>query len=269
MNEDDVEQERGFVGMDTDEENWNLTIVQSAEAASEAAADVIAATVQTKPNAAISVPTGSTPLCMFDVLAARVARGEIDFSDVEIFCLDEYVGVSVDDPGSLTRWLWDALLHRIGVTPEQVHALPSTAIDLVAAAAEYEGMIAERGGIDLAVLGLGPNGHIGYNEPGSSAGSRTRVITLTPESLDQASAYWEGAVTIPDQALTMGVGTLLEARQIVLLITGEAKSSMLRRTLEEPMSSDVPASWMRLAGPRFHVIADRAAASELSADRAD
>ncbi len=199
---------------------------------------------------------------MFDVLAARAARGEIDFSGVAVFCLDEYVGVTVEDPNSLTRWLRDALLNRIGIKPDQLHTLPVTADDLVAAAAEFDEAIAARGGLDLAILGLGPNGHIGYNEPGSSADSRTRVIALTPESRDQASAYWEGALPIPDQAMTMGVGTLLEAKQIVLLVTGEAKADMLRRTLEEPMSADVPASWLRIAGPRLTVIADEAAASD-------
>jgi glucosamine-6-phosphate deaminase len=127
----------------------------------------------------------------------------------------------------------------------------------------YEEAIAERGGLDLAVLGLGPNGHIGYNEPGSSADSRTRVITLTPESLEQASAYWEGAVPIPSLAMTMGVGTLLESKQIVLLVIGEAKAEMLRRALEEPMTADVPASWLRLARSRLTVIADQEAASRV------
>jgi glucosamine-6-phosphate deaminase len=131
----------------------------------------------------------------------------------------------------------------------------------------FERTITARGGLDLVVLGLGPNGHIGYNEPGSGDESRTRVITLTPESLGQASAYWEGAVPIPNRAMTMGVGTLLEAKQIALLVTGAAKADMLRRTLEEPMSAIVPASWLRIAGPRLTVIADEAAASELAPAR--
>jgi glucosamine-6-phosphate deaminase len=203
---------------------------------------------------------------MFDILAARATRGEVDFSGVHLFCLDEYVGVTPKDPVSLTRWLWDAFLHRIGLSADRVHSLPSTANDLVAAASEFDHAIAARGGLDLAVLGLGPNGHIGYNEPGSSADSRTRVVTLTPESRSQAAAYWEGAVQIPDRAMTMGVGTLLEAKQIVLLVTGEAKAEMLRRTVEQPMSADVPASWLRIAGPRLTIIADEAAASELSTE---
>jgi glucosamine-6-phosphate deaminase len=250
--------------METRGRNWSVNVFRDAEAASEAAADAVATTVHGKSNAAISVPTGSTPLGMFEHLSARVASGELDFSDVDIFCLDEYVGVSRDDPGSLTRWLWDALLYRIGVRVEQVHALPSTADDLTAAASAYEAEIAVRGGLDLAVLGLGPNGHIGYNEPGSNADSRTRVISLTPESLSQASSYWEGAVSIPDRAMTIGVATLLESKRIVLLVTGGAKAEILRRTLEEPMGADVPASWLRLAGPRLEVIADGEAASSLS-----
>ena len=250
--------------MDTNVPNWRLSVFRDARAASKAAADGVAATVRAKRDAAISVPTGSTPLELFDILSARVAGGELDFSGVEIFCLDEYVGVSPRDPGSLTRWLWDAFLDRIGVSAWQVHALPSTADDLTTAASAYEAEIAARGGLDLAVLGLGPNGHIGYNEPGSQADSRTRVISLTPESLSQASSYWDGAVSIPEKAMTIGVGTLLESRRIVLLVTGVAKADILRRTLEEPMDADVPASWLRLAGSRLEVIADEEAASSLS-----
>jgi glucosamine-6-phosphate deaminase len=250
-------------------ENWNLAIFRDPSAASEAAAHVVSDLIRNEPHAAISFPTGSTPLGMFDVLAARVARGEIDFSGVTVFCLDEYLGVTFEDPNSLTRWLKDAFLNRIGISPDQVRPLPVTACDPVAAAAAFDEAIAARGGLDLAILGLGPNGHIGYNEPGSSADSRTRVISLTPESRTQASAYWEGEVQIPDQAMTMGVGTLLEAKQIVLLVIGEAKADMLRRVLQEPMSADVPASWLRIAGSRLTVIADEAAARDLSIARSE
>jgi glucosamine-6-phosphate deaminase len=253
--------------MSNERENWDLVVFCDSSAASEAAADVVSTVVRGKPDAVISLPTGTTPLGMFDILAARAARAELDVSGITVFCLDEYVGVTVEDPNSLTRWLRDGFLNRIGINPDQLHSLPVTADDLVAAAAGYEEAIASSGGLDLAVLGLGPNGHIGYNEPGSSADSRTRVIDLTPESRSQASAYWEGVVPIPDRAMTMGVATLLEARQIVLLVIGEAKAGMLRRTLEESMSADVPASWLRKAGPRLTVIADEAAARDLSLAR--
>jgi glucosamine-6-phosphate deaminase len=254
-------------------ENWTLIVLGDALAASKSAADVVSKLLLSKPDAAITFPTGSTPLGMFDVLAARAARGEADFSRVSIFCLDEYIGVTGEHPNSLTRWLSEALLNRIGLKPDQLHTLPVTADDLVQSAAEYDAAVSACGGLDLAILGLGPNGHIGYNEPGSSADSRTRVITLTAESRQQASAYWAGSLAIPDQAMTMGVGTLLESKQIVLLVTGEAKADMLRRTLQEPMSAEVPASWLRIAGPRLRIIADEAAAIELtimrSASQAD
>src|SRR5688572_11715211 len=149
-------------------ENWKFSIYRDASAASEAAANRVAATILDKPDATISLPTGSTPLIMFDILAARAARGEIDFSGVHLFCLDEYVGVTPEDRVSLTRWLRDAFLQRVGLPGERVHPLPSTADELVAAASEFDQAIAARGGLDLAVLGLGPNGHIGYNAPGSS-----------------------------------------------------------------------------------------------------
>jgi glucosamine-6-phosphate deaminase len=245
-------------------ENWTLQVVGDPLAASKSAAEIVAQMLLSKPDAAMAFPTGTTPLGMFDVLAARAARGETDFSGVTIFCLDEYIGVTAKDPNSLTRWLIEALLSRIGIRPDQLHTLPVTADDLVDAAAQYDRSISARGGLDLAILGLGPNGHIGYNEPGSSADSRTRVITLTPESHRQASAYWEGTLPIPDRAMTMGVATLLESKQILLLVTGEAKADMLRRTLQDPMSAEVPASWLRISGPRLTILADEAAASELT-----
>jgi glucosamine-6-phosphate deaminase len=246
-------------------ENWALSVLRDALAASESAADIVSNTLLRKPDAAITFPTGTTPLAMFDILSARAARGEIDFSGVSIFFLDEYLGVTIEDPNSFTRWLTEALFNRVGIEPEQLHALPVTADDPMASAAKFDEAISARGGLDLAVLGLGPNGHVGYNEPGSSADSRTRVVTLTPQSRDQASAYWEGSLSIPDRAMTMGVGTLLDSKQIVLLVTGETKASTLRRALEQPISTNVPASLLRSAGPRLTIIADEAAASELPA----
>ena len=253
--------------MDTAVDQWKLTVVPDAKAMSEIAADIVAGTVAAKPDAVVSFPTGSTPLGMFELLTERVARGALDLSGIELFCLDEYVGVSADDPNSLTGWLQRALIERGGISPVHVHALPATANDIAAAADRYERELADLGGLELVILGLGPNGHIAYNEPGSAADSRTRVVALTPGSVEQAAAYWQGAVEIPHTAVTIGVGTLLEAKQIVLLVSGEAKADMLRRTLEEPMSDEVPASWLRQAGSRLHVVADEEAASQLELNR--
>jgi glucosamine-6-phosphate deaminase len=245
-------------------EDWLLTVVPDAPAMSAMAAGIVADVVRTNPEAVISLPTGSTPLGMFDILAAYAARGEVDFSRIHLFCLDEYVGVTPDDPNSLTGWLRAAFIDRVGIAPDRLHALPATTPDLLVAAEEYEKALEKLGGLDLAVLGLGPNGHIAYNEPGSGVDTRTRAVKLTRESREQARAYWAGQLPVPERALTIGVSTLLESKQIVLIVTGEAKADMLRRTLREPMSREVPASWLRLAGPRLRVIADEPAASALN-----
>jgi glucosamine-6-phosphate deaminase len=143
-----------------------------------------------------------------------------------------------------------------------VHTLPTLAADHAAAAAAYEAEITAHGGLDLAVLGIGGNGHIAYNEPGSAADSRTRVVDLTPESLAQADGYFDG-LPVPNRAMTVGVGTLLEARRLVLIAAGENKAEIMRQALREPMSSAVPASWLRLVPEKVTVILDEAAAARL------
>lgn len=239
-----------------------VTVVPDYAAMSRRAAEIVAEVVSQSPAATIAVPTGSTPLGMFDELIGMVKSNDLDFAHTQIFCLDEYLGVTRDDPNSLTGWLWKAFLGPAGIPSRHVHAIDTADPDPEAAAARYEQTLIGLGGLELAVLGLGPNGHIAYNEPGSSADTRTRAVNLTPQSIAQASAYWENTIPIPSRAMTIGVGTLLEARRIVLIVSGSDKAGILHRVLNEPMSADVPASWLRLAGERFDVIADEAAMSE-------
>ena len=240
-----------------------IEIVPDEESMGRRAAAIVAELVGREPDAAIAVPTGSTPLGMYAELVGRVRRGELDLSRAHVYCLDEYVGVTADDPNSLTGWLYEVFLTPAGIDPARIHEVPAADPDPEGAAARYEAELASRGGLDLAVLGLGPNGHIAYNEPGSAADSRTRVLELTPESIAQASAYWHDTQPIPRRGMTVGVGTLLEAKRLVLIVAGEGKAEMLRRALQEPMSADVPASWLQRAGDRLTVIADEAAASRL------
>src|SRR5215207_6900824 len=127
-------------------ENWTLSVLRDALAASESAADIVSNTLLRKPDAAITFPTGTTPLAMFDILAARAARGEIDFSGVSIFFLDEFVGATDEAPNSFTRWLTEVLFNRVGIKPDQLHALPVTADDLLASAAKFDEAISARGG---------------------------------------------------------------------------------------------------------------------------
>lgn len=236
-----------------------LIIVPDHEAMSEMAADIVVATLNANPNAAISLPTGSTPVGMFESLIRRSQAGEVDLTRFQLFCLDEYLGVSPDNPNTLTSWLFRTFIVPAGIPADHVHTLPVLAEHTASAAASYEDDIASAGGLQLAVLGIGGNGHIAYNEPGSPADSRTRVLDLTQESIDQAAGYFGGA-SVPRQAMSVGVGTLLEAERIVLIVSGAGKQEILRATLHGPMTADVPASWLRLQPEKVTVIADEAAA---------
>lgn len=236
--------------------------VADAEAMSLLAADIVCETLKRRPGAAISLPTGSTPELMFAELANRAKAGVVDLTQFQLFCLDEYVGKSKNDPNSLTHWLFGKLVEPAGIPSANVHMLPTQQSDLEAAAADYEAEIVAAGGLELAVLGIGGNGHVAYNEPGSTADSRTRVVDLTAESLAQADGYF-GEGKVPNTAMTVGVGTLLEARNLVLIASGSAKAEIMRRALREPMSVEVPASWLRLAPEKVTVIVDDAAAALL------
>ncbi len=250
--------------MTGDRGNPRLVRVPNAAAMATAAADMLARTLQERPDAAIAVPTGHTPLPLFDEVIARVERGALDLSRAHWFCLDEYVNVSPADPVSLTGWLQRHFFEPARIPTARIHPLPAIAADHKAACAAFEAALSERGGMDLAIVGLGGNGHVAYNEPGATADSRTRVVTLTNESVMGAAAYFAGQC-VPTRAVTIGMATLLEARRIVLIVTGRAKAEVLRRALCEPPSASVPASWLRLAGDRLTVIADDLAVSACEA----
>jgi glucosamine-6-phosphate deaminase len=256
----------GSPGMDMERRVSKLPVQRVADydAMSDAAAEIVASAVAANPELVLALPTGSTPLGMFKALVKNVEAGSLDLSRAHFFCLDEYVGVTPDDPNSLTGWLFRSFMDPARVPREHIHTVPATALDPDAAVQAYEAELAALGGLQLAVLGLGPNGHIAYNEPGSTADSRTRTLQLTQQSIDQASAYWTPGTPTPSTAMTMGVATLLEAQRIVLIVSGSAKADMLRRALDDEPSADVPASWLQLAPDKTLVIADEAAAAKLS-----
>lgn len=240
-----------------------VQVVADYEAMSAEAARIVADAVAAKPDLVLALPTGGTPLGMFRKLIDMVESGELNFSRVTFFCLDEYLGAAPDEPNSLTGWLLKEFMGPAGIREDQVHLVPATDLDPDAAASRYEAELNVHGGLDLVVLGLGPNGHIAFNEPGSERDSRTRVLDLTPESIAQSSAYWEAGTDVKTRAMTMGVGTLLEAKRIVLIVSGSAKAEMLRRSLKDAPSADVPASWLQDVAGKTLVIADEAAAAGL------
>ena len=237
-----------------------ISIVPDYHAMSLRAADRVTETLTRKPDCALCLPTGNTPLGMFRELTARITSGQLDASRAQFFLLDEYVGIDDDDPDSLTGWLKREFFVPAGIPEDHIHELPTKADDLAKAAREYEAELAAYGGYELAVLGLGGNGHIAYNEPGSPLDSRTRVLTLTEESIEQARGYFEGR-TVPTQAISAGIQTLLEARNIVLIVSGASKAEVLRDALYGPQTSDNPASFLQRAPDKLEVVADEGAAS--------
>jgi glucosamine-6-phosphate deaminase len=240
-----------------------LVVVSDYDAMSALAADTVASTVTAHPDAAITLPTGTTPRGMYEALVARIHDGAVSFDSVEFFCLDDYLGKGIRDETSLTAWLDAVFFTPARLHGGNIHFVPTLAPDPEAAAEDYERAIEAKGGLELAVLGLGPNGHIGFNEPGSPIDSRTRVVQLTAESRDQNAAYYESAEAIPDKAMTIGISTLLKARQVVLIASGAAKSAILRASLQGPVTSEVPGSYLQTIGDRLMVIADVEAAAEL------
>lgn len=242
---------------------WKLTVVESYADMSRLAADIVQHSIEHRPGCAISLPTGETPRGMYQELVRRAQDGTIGWAHTRFFCLDDYLGRGKDDPFSLTGWLERTFLQPAKFPEGQTHLIPTTAANPHDAAIDYERQLASAGGLELIVLGLGANGHIGFNEPGSAIDSRTRVIDLTAESRESNAQYYEGDATIPGQAMSMGVGTILEARRIVLIVSGESKAGIVQRALEGPVGPDVPASFLQTVSAKLEVIIDHPAASRL------
>ncbi|WP_240740869.1 6-phosphogluconolactonase [Deinococcus sp. Arct2-2] len=223
-----------------------LKIEADAQALAHAAADLICAAVQQKPDLSILVATGNTPMPTYAELARRAAAGQADFSRVTAVQLDEYLGLTDDDPRSLWGWMQRSFVAPLGITRTIRLHVPE----------EFDRDVAALGGLDLALLGLGPNGHLGFNEPPSPPESPTRTVTLTPESLESNRVYWNG-LAVPTGAMTAGMNLILSARQTVLLVSGAHKRGILRCTLEGDQTPNLPASLLRRTA--LTVIADEAA----------
>jgi glucosamine-6-phosphate deaminase len=231
-------------------------------AMSQAAADFVLAAVAARPDAAAVFPTGNTPVGLYKELAARRINGMFDPSRLRIFQLDEYWGLHADDPRSLYTWFKQAFLRPLDFPDANFVRLPADGPDAQTACKAYDAALAAAGGLDLAVLGLGPNGHLGYNDPPAAHDAPTRLLTLTDSSLDSAASYFGGRDRVPRQAITMGMAQLLAARQILLIVSGKQKQEILRQALQGEMTPEVPASYLQQAH-NVTVISDRDAAALL------
>jgi glucosamine-6-phosphate deaminase len=236
-------------------------IIQSdPEAAVALMARMIADRLRAKPDLVLGLATGRTMERVYDRLAAM----DLDFSGCRSFNLDEYIGVSATDVHSYRHYMDERLFRRVNIIRANTHVLDGMAGDLVAEAARYERLIREAGGIDLQLLGIGEAGHIGFNEPLSALMSRTRAKALTPTTRQQNAAMFGGeADRVPARALTMGVGTILDARELLLLATGPAKAAILAKAVEGPVTAMISASALQLH-PCCKVVLDKAAASALT-----
>ena len=236
-------------------------IVQSdAETAAMLAARLIADRVRAKPDLVLGLATGRTMERVYDRLAAM----DLDFSRCRTFNLDEYIGVPAENEHSYRHYMDKHLFSRINIARANTHVPDGMAADFGAEAARYERLIREVGGIDLQLLGIGDAGHIGFNEPLSALMSRTREKALTPTTREQNAAMFGGdAERVPARALTMGVGTILEARELLLLATGPAKAAVLAKAVEGPITAMISASALQLH-PCCKVLVDDAAASALT-----
>jgi glucosamine-6-phosphate deaminase len=226
------------------------------EALSEAAADAIAATVARRPDALLLLATGDTPMGAYRLLAERRARGDFDTSRLRVAQLDEYAGLASGDRRSLYGWMERSFLTPLGIAEQRTIRLDAS-LPPAQACREYDAAVAAAGGFELAILGLGPNGHLGFNEPPVARDAPTRLVPLTPESIVSNARYWGDEEDVPADALTCGMAALLAARQILLVVSGPHKREILSRTLDESPTEHVPASWLQDAPGDVVVLADR------------
>lgn len=232
-------------------------------AMSRVAAGILTRAIRKKPDSVLGLATGSTPKGVYRELVREFEKGEVDFSSVTTFNLDEYLGLPAGDPRSYRFFMWEELFRHVNVPEERIH-IPDGSVtkDLYRRCDEYEQAIRRAGGIDIQLLGIGKEGHIGFNEPTSSLGSRTRVKTLTAETREANRRFFSAEENLPECVITMGIGTILEARRILLIASGIEKAEAIERAVEGPVSSSCSASALQLHGS-VTVIVDEAAASRL------
>ena len=239
-----------------------VVIENSAEAVSQFVADRIAQWVRHHPSCVLGLATGSTPLGTYRELIRLHREGSLDFSAVTTFNLDEYVGLSPSHDQSYQYFMQDNLFQHVNLSAESTHVPDGLATDLASHCLQYEESIRDAGGIDLQLLGIGTDGHNAFNEPGSSLGSRTRLKSLTHETIRDNARFFENESEVPRLAITMGVGTIMEARQCLLLATGENKAEAIQATIEGPVTAQITASALQYH-PNTIVVVDEAAGSRL------
>lgn len=238
-----------------------LTVFADEATLARELAQRLAAFIRERPTVVLGLPTGRTPVRLYHELAAGHRRGEVNLSRVQTFNLDEFLGVPPSHPGSYRTFMETHLFGRVNIPSGAIHFLDGSAADPDAECRRYEAAIVDAGGIDLQILGIGTNGHIGFNEPAPELAARTHRVRLRASTRRSNAALFGGDPdSVPEEALSMGMATILQARQIWLIATGKSKASCVRRVLEGGVTTKLPASFLQLH-PDAEIIVDEKAAS--------
>jgi glucosamine-6-phosphate deaminase len=240
-----------------------VVILQDAKEIGGLAADAIGALLARKPDTVLGLATGSSPLAIYDELATRHDAGLISFRQARGFTLDEYVGLPADHPERYWNVIDKVFVSRVDFAPGAVQGPDGLAADIPAACAAYEDAIREAGGVDLQILGIGTDGHIAFNEPGSSLASRTRIKTLTRQTrIDNARFFGGDIESVPTHCLTQGLATIMAARHVILVAAGSRKAEAVHHLVEGPVSAMWPATILQ-HHPHATALLDEAAAHRL------
>jgi glucosamine-6-phosphate deaminase len=240
-----------------------VVIQRDYEQMSKVAAQVVVEVLNTKPNAVLGMATGSTPLGLYQELVRLHREEQLDLSRVTTFNLDEYVGLRMDHPQSYHYFMREHFFQYVNIPPQNINIPSGTTSNYPAFCEWYEQRIAQCGGIDLQILGIGSDGHIAFNEPTSSLSSRTRLKTLSKMTIDDNARFFDRREDVPVYAITMGVGTILDARKLVMVASGKAKARAIAQAVEGPVTSMVTASAIQLHRDAT-VVVDGEAAAELT-----
>jgi len=243
-----------------------VTIVRDYNELSSKTAQLIIEQIINKKNSVLGLATGSTPNGMYKELIRLNQEVKVDFSEVITFNLDEYYGLSPEHPQSYHFFMWDSFFKHINIKKENVHLLNGITENIDKECAQYEALIKKSGGIDLQVLGIGNNGHIGFNEPDISLNGRTHLVNLTTKTIRANSRFFNNTQEVPKQAITMGIGTIMRAKKIILLANGKRKARVIERTINGPITTKVPATVLQLHN-NVTIIVDQEAAFQFASQQ--
>lgn len=238
-----------------------IVVVNNYDSMSDEVAKLVIAKIRKKPASVLGLATGSTPLGVYELLVEYHENG-VDFSQVTTFNLDEYVGLAADHPQSYRHYMEKNLFAKVGMERKRTHIPDGTAADLDAECRRYDELIRSTGGIDLQLLGIGSNAHIGFNEPGTPFGSETQVVDLAESTIRDNARFFASADEVPTQAISMGIKSIMQAKNIILMANGGSKADAVFAAVKGPVTPEVPASVLQLH-PSVTVVVDQAAASRL------